>query len=294
MGFTSLDDLVNEVTTNGKTHRIMGSRVVNTGATTAAGRWHECFASSGLGGTGVLTGTAGLATTCDSTTTGALPLNAAVTPDTRHLTTAYIVTNSTVMTPGTAVLIDLLLFYPSCVATGTPTTLNNTATMPTRWGGTLGTGCQIGGVAVTAGFSAANQSYTLTYTNSAGTGSRTATLVAGSNSTPVGGLLGGGVAGSGNTPAAGLQAGDLGVRSIQSYTIGTASTTGNLTLFLYRPIMTIPLIGANVAGERNFLTQLGYPLPYIPDGACLTWLVNVGGATTVSQSIFFDLNMAYG
>lgn len=290
MGFSSIDDFVQETTVNGKVARVYGSRTINTGATSVIGRWHETFAGGGIGGTGVLTGTAGAAVALSSSTTGAIPLNAAVDPDTRHLFKAQVVTNSTVVTPGQAMLVDLLLMYPSCVATGAPTVLNNTVTMPTRWGGTLGANCQIFGVPVTAGFSAANQSYTLSYTNTTPATGRSATLVAGSNSTPVGGLLGGGVAGTINSPAANLQAGDIGVQKIDSYTIGTASSSGALTMVIYRPIVTLPLIGANIVAERDLLPEL----PRIPDGACLAWLVNVGAVTTANQTLYSELQYAWG
>lgn len=294
-GFNSLDELIQESTVNGKRHRMQGQRVINTGATSVASRWHECFAGGGTGGTGVLTGTAGVAVALNSATTGALPLNANIEGggDTRHITVGHILTAGATVPQGTAMLVDLLLMYPSLVATGAPTTLNNGVAMPSRWGGNLGEEVQVMGVPVTAGFSAAAQSYGLVYTNSDGVGSRAGLLVAGSNSTPVGGLLGGGVAGTINTPFANLAAGDRGVRSIQSYSINTASTTGALTLVLFRPIAEFPIIGANVIAERNFATQLSEPLPRIPDGACLAWLVNVGGALVVSQTLQYKLTVAW-
>lgn len=294
-GFNSLDELIQESTVNGKRFRMNGQRVINTGATSVAGRWHECFAGAGTGGTGVLTGTAGVAVALNRSTTGALPLNANIegSGDTRHVTVGSVLTGGATVAPGTAMLVDLLLMYPSCVATGAPTALNNTVPMPSRWGGNLGEEVQVCGVPVSAGFSAASQSYGLTYTNSDGTGSRAGLLVAGSNSTPIGGLLGGGVAGAINTPFANLQAGDRGVRSIQSYSINTASTTGALTLLLFRPIVEMPIVLANTLTERNFATQLSEPLPRIPDDACLAWLVNVGGAATTNQTLIYKINTAW-
>jgi hypothetical protein len=47
MGFSSLDDLVNQVTTNGKKHRTDWNKVVTQVQTAGAGRWFELFTATG-------------------------------------------------------------------------------------------------------------------------------------------------------------------------------------------------------------------------------------------------------
>jgi hypothetical protein len=102
----------------------------------------------------------------------------------------------------------------------------------------------------------------------------------------VGSLLTAGVAGQLGGPYAQLQAGDTGVRSIESYTLGSG-TTGAVAFVLHRPIATIPLVAANVPGERDFLFQFPQ-LEKIEDDACLGFLVNIGGALTASQALNFE------
>lgn len=58
MGYTSVDDLFNSVTVDGKVLRVPFMRMVYTGATSAAGRFHECLSLVGTGGAMTLTGTA--------------------------------------------------------------------------------------------------------------------------------------------------------------------------------------------------------------------------------------------
>ena len=135
MAFSGLDDIISEIAL-GKRYRMTANRILNTGATSAAGRWHEAFAiSNGTGGIGVLTGTAGVGAARDASSPGAFPLVPVnVTPDTRHLSMMNILTPATTLAPGVAKLIDILYIYPSCnVATGAGTVLNNAAARPARF-----------------------------------------------------------------------------------------------------------------------------------------------------------------
>ena len=89
-----------------------------------------------------------------------------------------------------------------------------------------------------------------------------------------------------------LAAGDSGVRELTSYTTASG-TTGTVTFILYRDIAEVPLISANLGGERDYLSQLP-SLPTIDDNACLTALVLVGGALTTNNTLIMTLQTAWG
>ena len=78
MGFSSADALYNAITVNGQTLAIPFTKTIYTGATSAAGRWHECLSVGGTGGAMTLTGTAGTGIACTSSTVGALPIGPTV------------------------------------------------------------------------------------------------------------------------------------------------------------------------------------------------------------------------
>lgn len=47
-GFSGIDDYQTETTTNGKIARLNFNRTIDTGATSAAGRWHSLLTTGGL------------------------------------------------------------------------------------------------------------------------------------------------------------------------------------------------------------------------------------------------------
>lgn len=284
MGFSSVDDLVTEITTNGKYQSIRYQKTNSAGATSAAGRAHSMFTWTGIPAAGAYSGTAGVATQLTSTSTGALNLNSAVSPDTRHLLSMSGYTPSTVITPATLILCDFLLYYPSCVVTGTPTTLNNTATLP-RYTDGAGVMCF---VEVQTALGAASPALTLSYTDQAGnTGNSGLALTSPANSAPVSTLFqnNGGIF----LPLAGT---DTGVRKIDSYTLASG-TTGTVAFVLAKPLAEIPLMAANTATERDFLSQIP-SLPEIEDGACLGFIAVIGAAMTVNQTIMGRVDYGWG
>jgi len=118
---------------------------------------------------------------------------------------------------------------------------------------------------------------TVSYTNSAGTAGRTATLA----SFPA-------TAVQGTWVPLSLQAGDVGVRSVQSITLGTSYVSGQVHLVAFRFIADLALPLTNVANTANF-TTLGLPtiwdnsalqLVYWPAG---TALGAVAGSVTYAQ-----------
>jgi hypothetical protein len=290
MAFSGLDDLISELAL-GKKQRLTANRLINTGATSVAGRWHECFAVQGTGGLGVLTGTAGVGAARDASSPGALPISpVSVTPDTRHILAMSAVTPGATVVPGIAKAIDILYVYPSCsIATGAGTVINNAAAKPTRFNN--GKDVKLGCVVVGA-LGAASPVITATYVDQDGNAGATGFLAAAANSLPVGAHLSGANVAALGSPEMLLAAGDSGVRELTSYTVASG-TTGTVTFFLYRDLAEVPLIAANLAGERDFLSQIP-SLPTIDDNACVAAMVLVGGALVVNQPLVLTLVLGWG
>lgn len=137
-------------------------------------------------------------------------------------------------------------------------------------GTTNGEGCMIAILCTAAvGLAAVASNATVSYTNSDGTAGRTATLTAivGSQApaTPVIGTL----------IWFNLAAGDKGVRSIQSITLGTSWVSGSISLMICRDIATIGTTIPNVSAQKI----IGTPGILLYNGTCLLHSVQVSATT---------------
>lgn len=148
------------------------------------------------------------------------------------------------------------------VTTTTAQTITMASALPARDinGTTNGEGCMIALLTTTANTNAATvANTTVSYTNSDGTAGRTATLTAivGSQipATPVIGTI----------VWFNLQAGDKGVRSVQSITLGTSLGAGAVSLMICRDIATIGTTIANVSAQKI----IGSPGIRLYNGTCL-------------------------
>lgn len=284
MGFSSVDDLVSEITTGGKFFRSTFQKTSINGATSAAGRWHSLAQGTGIPGPITYSGAAGTATVLNSSTNGALILNASgVSPDTRHILTMQALTPSTVVTPASLILCDFLLYYPACVVTGAATTLTNTATLP-RYTDGKGVMCI---VETQTANGATQPALTLNYRDTADNDQAGLVMTSPVASTPIGSLYQ--YNGGCFLP---LAAGDTGVKRINSYTLATG-TTGTVAFVLVKPICEIPILAANTASERDFLSQLP-SLPKIEEDACLGFIMLIGGAMTTLQTVMGKVEMGWG
>lgn len=265
-------------------------KTIVTGSTSVAGRWLECLSGVGTAGPLAVTGSAGVGVALDGSTNGALPQSAlTVTPSEKRLLSIQALVAAATAVPGMLLLTDLLYMYPSCVVTGTPTTLNNSASKPTRFNS--GIGVQASCFVATV-HSIAAPTLTMSYTNSGGTNSRTGTFKAQAGSLPAGTLYNGGTVSVLGGPYMATGAGDSGVQQLDSYTLASG-TTGTVTFVLHRPLAMIPLVAANIAGERDFMFQ--FPtFPKIDDDACLGLLYMTGGALLTAQSVYGSIETVWG
>jgi hypothetical protein len=98
--------------------------------------------------------------------------------------------------------------------------------------------------------------------------------------------------GAGGSPFVRKFAGDTGMKTLESYTL-SSGTTGTATVFLVKPLGAIPLLALNTPSERDYVYQLP-SLPRIQDGACLGFVVNVGGAMITSAKLMAAMDVAWG
>jgi hypothetical protein len=296
MGFSSADALYNAIT-NGQTLTVPFTKTIVTGATSAAGRWHECLSGGGTGGAMVLTGTAGTGIVMDDTKAGAIPIGPDVEPtQTKHLLSMSVVAPATTLPPAWIMLTDILHIYPSLVMVTTPSTLSNHPT----WTGTGDTrmsnakGVQLSALLTTA--SSAAGAITPTYVDQDNNTAQACprAIYGPVAAHPAGALFGdSGVSATQGGPTAPLAVGDYGVRQVSSYAINTGATGGTGCMILHRPLCTIPLMAANTPTQID-LTCGPFRLPRVYDNACLGMFVMIGGALTASNIIQGELVFGWG
>lgn len=267
----SISDLVNRLSGGSsgapetifwhKTNRIAGTSI----AAPTVGVTHSLFLVDGHpGAASAAPSSAGIPT---NTTVGSFQQTNPASGKEKWLVNASVTASSI----GSFILYDRLYHTAGLNAATTSHTINSTAL--TRATGGVGnfilweTYAQLGATATTI---------SATYTNSAGTGSRT------SGSTTIAGTGRRNVSTAGVIP---LASGDLGVKSVESITLAAANS-GTFGISICAPLAVIAAPG-DTAGYRDF--SFGLPgLPKIETNACLCGLYIVG-ATTFPDMSFCSL-----
>jgi hypothetical protein len=239
-----------------------------TGTIEAVGIYHSLLYAAGRPGAGVAPspGIAGAALTSYA---GQIPH-----ADAPALQQTYLALFEAVASqPGTLLVCDRLWHNSGiAVATTTPQTVNSVA-LPARdrLGAVDGDGVLLGLEVSTATTNAgAISNTTVSYTNSAGTAGRTGSIL----SFPATAI-------AGTFVPFNLQAGDLGVRSVQSVTLGTSYAAGAIHLVAYRVLGALGLPVPSINGKANF-ADLGFPRLF--DGT-VPYLIWIAGSTTATTQI---------
>lgn len=213
----------------------------------AAGIGHTPWYGTGLIGAGAApTGGLNGATFSGPVLAGQIPMPAAVTGKTTYLERWSAVHAGNV---GGLWLIDRIWGNVPVVTTATSQAITSPA-WPARdqTASTNGAGVFLAlEVSATTGNAGAITNTTVGYTNSAGTAGRTATLA----SAPITAL-------TGTWLMFALQAGDVGVRSVQSITLGTSYVSGTIHLTAFRFIADLPVPLAST-GYANAFPGNGFP-----------------------------------
>ena len=295
-GFTSLDDFINQATTNGKFWRTDWNKLTFGTTAHTTGMWYLLSQTGGNPAASSILGTGtnlAFQALTDATATAAGIQHGGNVGGFKQIINASAFSASATTMPAIFMLVDLLGFYPITTVTTTGAqTLNNTVTLP-RY--TTGAGVQAIVVPSTV-MGAATPTITLGYTNSVGTASRatpsTPALPLGNTAAAVSSVVYSGTGSGKYGPFMPQANGDAGIRSVQSISLSASYVSGVLNLLLVKPLLTMPMTTIGVAAERDLLNQVP-SLPKVYDGACLAWMMYAGAATPVNSPFYGHLDFAW-
>jgi hypothetical protein len=204
----------------------------------------------------------------DRTTTGAIPFTAATGGRDLHLIGASL----TPLTAGAYLLYDRLFHIGGLSGTSTADqTVQGSPASPALTRNTGGAG-NIAWYEVYTLIGATGTTLTMTYTNQAGTGSKTSTINIGNSPFRE-------VTRAQRIP---LAAGDTGIQAIEKVKLtATTGTLGNFGITIAQPLAWIPVGAPGTSGWRDYTT--GLPgIPVINPDACLA-LMFIPATTTAPE-----------
>lgn len=222
-----------------------------------------------------------------------------VSTDTKHLLSAGLMTTAATGV-GQFYIVDILGSYPYIDANSSSAqTCSNTNTLPRYTTGAgvkafmVSRGTGYAATATTVGAVAHNVA--MTYTNSAGTGSRQMPFTVACTASAFNGQVAHAGLAAGNYFPLPLANQDAGVRSIQTIQLsagsGTAATYYDMVL--YRELAMIPVPAANVYYERDFVNMTP-SLEQVQDGAVLGLIYVAGGATAAATTFLGHIDVGWG
>lgn len=142
---------------------------------------------------------------------------------------------------------------------------------------------------------AATPNLSIAYTSSAqATGKATPTTLPIGKTAAANGLILYSGTGSGKYgPFMPLATGDAGISKVESVTISVSYVSGEFSIGLCKPLLTLPITTLGVAAERDLVNQVP-SLPRVYDGACLVWLIYNGAATPTNSAIAGHIDFGWG
>jgi hypothetical protein len=143
---------------------------------------------------------------------------------------------------------------------------------------------------------AATPNLSIGYTNSSQAGSRATPTVLpiGKTAAANGLILYSGTGAGKYGPYMPLQSGDAGIAQVDSTTISVSYVSGEFSIGLVRPLITMPMTTIGVASEREFMSQVAGAMPRVYDGAALYWLIYHGAATPTNSAFYGHLDFIWG
>ena len=253
--------------------------VLKVGATSeAAGLWQAIDKDTGFPGAASrgTPGLNGVATNCSVVGTagsgGALSNGSHQLPDPASGSYYLTAMSAGLSVAGMFSLNDIIFYNTGLVVTTTTAQSITTPTLPNRDldGSNLGDGWMAGILVTTATTNAsAVTNTTMSYTDSDGNAGNTATI----SSFPATAVAGAFIPFQ-------LAAGDRGVRSIESVTLGTSYVTGAISVVIYRPIAYVPSPVANIGGTLTIVNAVPTGVK-LWNGTC-TWPMYLASATTAT------------
>jgi hypothetical protein len=235
----------------------------------AAGVLHSHHAATGFPGAWTLGSPGVNGATMDNTLGGCLPFANAGSGG--IYLTGF---TATMSVAGGVWLVDLLWYNTALSVTTTGAQAFTTPTWPARDvnGSTNGEGVEFGILATATMGNPAVTNTTASYTDSDGNPGATATIASVAASLTAGSVV----------PFQ-LAAGDKGVRSIQSVTLGTNYVSGTMSIIAFRRIAYVPVPLANTGSPAMFA---GVPGVRLFDGSCLhVWQLPTATTATTVQGV---------
>lgn len=297
MGFSSQDDLINQITTNGKTDTVITQKTLSVAGT--AGAWTLLGPHAGIPLASVYTGTdLNFIPTDDTWAEGALYHGANVAPATKHFLSAGANVVAATGAPWFLMAIDMVGFVPltttnvSTIGTKavTMTAIGSSAAKVDRYAN--GVGLRMFVAADTA-MGANAPTCIINYLDQGGEAGATTSFTS-TASVGIGNLLNTGAAANKYNPFLPLAAGDTGVSDIVSLVwAGTAHASGTVIIGLCKPLWCIPVPATGLYTKVDFVNALP-SLRQIKDGANIQFIMFQTGATTQYGTVFVDFDYAYG
>lgn len=293
MGFSSADDLILQISTNGKYGNAFYNKTLASAGT--AGHWtllagHTGYPAASTFATADLT----WVDTDDTWSEGALYHGGNVSTATKHFLGAGAAVVAAAGAPWYLMAIDLVGYVPLS-GTNVSTTGTKTVTMTALGGGARypnGEGLRLFVAADTA-LGANAPTCIINYLDTGGNAGATTSFTS-TASLGIGQVLNSGTAANKWNPFLPLATGDTGVSDIVSLVwAGTAHASGTVVIGLARPLWTIPVPATGLYTKIDFLNA--FPsLPRIRDGANIQFMLFQTGATTSAGTIMVDFDWAYG
>lgn len=296
MGFTSQDDLINQITTNGKFGTVIYQKTITPAA--VAGQWTDLSVLDGIPIADTYEGSTKEWVATNESSKGAIPHGGNVANATKHFLNAGASVFAAAGAPWILMCVDQVGYIPLAEA-DIESTSQRTITMTA-----LDAGCRYNaGAGLRAYFSceiaptAGGPNLTeFTYRNPGGD-QHTCPVTVGMHATPVKGAIMHSIgAATRYMPFLPLASGDTGISDIETFTFsgGTQFTgAGAAVLHLVKPLWTLPIPASGVYSMTDFVNQLP-SLPRIVDGAYLKFLLFQTGATTNNMPIMVNFDYAYG
>jgi hypothetical protein len=300
MGWTSQDDMINQMTVNGKADSQIYQK--NFVAAGTAGHWQQLLTSAG----NIPAATFGAADLAYTETTsawaeGALPIADQTLPATKHITSVGAGVVAAAGSPWFVQLIDLH-GYAKLSTTNVSTAGAKTITM-TAIGSSASTydrypngdGLRIC-IAAIAAMGANAPTMQVTYTNQAGTAGRVTLAGCVSTASAANGtILNSGNAANKYGPFLPLAAGDSGVKDIETVTWGgTAHASGTVAVMLCKPLgQPIPVPATGLYNVFDYVNTLP-SFPRLRNGCNLTALVYNTASTTAGGTFWMNVDYGWG
>ena len=297
MGWTSQDDLINQLTNNGKGDTVVTTKTLSSAGT--AGAWTLLAGHAGYPPAATFTGTdLTYIPTDDTWSEGTIYTGGDVSPATKHFLSGGAACVAAAGAPWYVMAIDLVGFVPlsgtNVSSTGTKTVtmtaLSNSGSKGDRYPN--GEGLRLFVAADTA-MGANAPTCVINYLDTGGNAGATTSFTS-TASMGIGQLLNTGAAANKYNPFLPLAAGDTGVSDIVSLVwSGTAHASGTVIIGLCKPLWMIPVPATGLYNKVDFVNALP-SMRKIPDGANIQFLLFQTGATTSGGTINVDFDYGYG